>query len=749
MSRMTLTLIGRQAALWVFALVSGGVLLVGALELLQGIARTVDLWGYATLAVAFAALHVLVRQERLGLLLAQRVGVVVLLAFLLVSMGDVWLQAATGDMNHHVAATAVPWMMGMQLMLFLCLPARPALLVAWATACALLVMPWLAAVPPDVLASVKPTLINGTLAQLIFGLLLYAVATQVHLLAGNGVPVGHGPRRAEMSVGDFVSRRERELKRLLARAEAAHRTAAAHEAELRAMLDAFPGIVLRVEANGVFSFANEHGAHLFGLQPAELMGRHARELVGAAAFSRSTARSQQILASGQPVTFETTVTRDDGTANDLLMTQFVVKSAAGGQFVTYQIGVDIGERKRAEQALALAKQVAERANTAKSHFMSRMSHELRTPLNAVLGLAQLLRSQAHSQTQSQANQLSEQQHSHLRTIADAGKELLMLVDETMDLSRMDSGDMRVNCQPLNLTELVASTLSSVAPLAQAQGVHLAPPPVPRVGARALWVQGDPVRLRQVLINLLSNAIKYNRAGGGVAVRVASRGNQAQLVVQDSGQGMSPQQQAQLFQPYNRLGAEHTNTPGTGIGLSISRGLVTLMNGQLDVRSQPGVGTEFLLWLPLAEAPAAQPNTAARSDFGALDENSGVQGKLLYVEDNDVNILVFEACLARRPQVQVCVARDADEALAWVQREPFDLAVLDLNLGSSNGLDLADVLRLQPRMQGVPLVLLTADATPEAAAQAHSRGITQVWHKPFDAARLLSNVDSLLRQTIDA
>ncbi len=742
MSRMTLTLIGRQAALWVFALVAGGSVLVGLLELLQGIARPIDLWGYGVLAVSFAGMHVLVRQDRLGLLVAQRLGVAVLLAFMLVSMGDLWVQASAGNMNHHVAATAVPWVMGVQLMLFLCLPARSALLVSLATAFVLLGMPWVLAAPPDVLAAVKPTLINGTAAQLLFALLLYAVARQVHLLAGHGVKVGAVAQPAEMSVGDFVSRRERELKRLLARAEAAHRTAAAHETELRAMLDAFPGIVLRVEANGVFSFANEHGAHLFGLQPAQLVGRHAREVVGAARYERSTARSQQIAASGKPVTFETTFTRDDGSASDLLMTQFVVTSAVGGESVTYQIGVDIGERKRAEQALALAKQVAERANTAKSHFMSRMSHELRTPLNAVLGLAQLLRNQDHKE----ANQLSEQQRSHLRTIADAGKELLLLVDETMDLSRMDSGDMRVNCQPLNLTELVASTLGSVATLAQAQGVHLAPPPVQRVGARAIWVQGDAVRLRQVLINLLSNAIKYNRAGGGVAVRVAARGNQAQLVVQDSGQGMSPEQQAQLFQPYNRLGAEHTNTPGTGIGLSISRGLVSLMNGQLDVRSQLGVGTEFLLWLPLADAPAAQPHAAARSGFGALDVDSSVQGKLLYVEDNDVNILVFEACLARRPQVQVCVARDADEALAWVQREHFDLAVLDLNLGSSNGLDLADLLRQQSRMQGVPLVLLTADATDQAAAQAHERGITQVWHKPFDAARLLSNVDCLLRQT---
>ena len=344
------------------------------------------------------------------------------------------------------------------------------------------------------------------------------------------------------------------------------------------------------------------------------------------------------------------------------------------------------------------------------------------------------------------------QQQHLRTMADAGKELLALVDETMDWSRMDAGEMRVACHSVNLLDLVHAALQSVAALAQDQGVSLAPPPLRRGAQRDLWVQADPVRLRQVLLNLLSNAIKYNRVGGGVAVRVLQRGTEVQLVVQDTGLGLTPEQQAQLFQPYNRLGAEGSSVQGSGVGLSIARGLVALMGGRLEARSNPGVGSEFSLWLTRATAPAPLRTEPARSDFGALEENHNTRGTVLYVEDNEVNVLVFQACLARRPQVQLLVARTAAAALELARQQAVDLMVLDLNLPDCTGLELAAQLRhlrhlrhLRDRSHAghVPMVLFTADAAPQIESQARAAGFLRVWHKPFDTVRLLTDIDTLL------
>ena len=315
---------------------------------------------------------------------------------------------------------------------------------------------------------------------------------------------------------------------------------------------------------------------------------------------------------------------------------------------------------------------------------------------------------------------------------------------------MDAGEMRVACRSVNLLELVHQALHSVAPLAQAQGVKLAPAPLRREAQREPWVWADPVRLRQVLLNLLSNAIKYNRAGGGVAVRVLQRGDEVQLVVQDSGRGLTPQQQAQLFQPYNRLGAESGGVQGSGVGLSIARGLMVLMGGRLEARSNLGLGSEFSLWLTQATPPSAQPERDADSDFAALELNHELSGTVLYVEDNEVNVLVFQACLARRPQVKLLVARTAKAALELASQQRADLVVLDLNLPDRSGLELAEQLR---RLQtgataaDIPMVLFTADATPQIESQAHAAGFLRVWHKPFDTARLLSDIDQLLEPAL--
>ncbi len=733
---MKLTLISVTAAQGLFGLLSATSLLLASLAALDahgGFALSVDAWGCVLAGLVFAMLAFAVRAGRLGVIAAQRLGVAALSVFLLSSLHQVWsgIAGTPGDVL-AVASTSV-WLLLLGVWMFVCMPRHWAAAATMGLAGLAAAFPWLSAAPVD--PALRMLALQVLLAHAVLCAVLYGLAIQVLRLASVGRLAELGVQGAQepvQSIEQFVSLREAGLRRLLRQAEQAHQLASQREAELRTMLDAFPGVVLRIENSGTMSYCNERAAALLGLSAADLEGRHARTLLGEDGYLKTCSRNLQIQASGLPASFEFVVSHPHGSTHELLMTQFVVAAGAPGGTASYQIGVDIGERKRAEAALSRAKADAERANQAKSRVMSSISHELRTPLNAVLGLAQMLRVQA-------APVDSGQQRLHLEAIADAGKDLLALVDETLDLSRIDAGDMRVDCRPVNLGDLVHVVLGSMAALAAEQGVSLARPP----SARGLWVQADPVRLRQVLLNLLSNAIKYNRRGGGVAVRVVRRGTDVQLVVQDTGVGMTLQQQAQLFQPFNRLGAEHSGVPGTGIGLSIAHGLVGLMKGRLDVRSQPGVGTEFLVWLPAVEAPPL-PREPVRSAYSALDEAPGLHGTVLYVEDNEVNVVVFEACLARRPNVKLHVARTGAEALALVAREAVDLVVLDLNLPDQNGLDLADALRQHHPAAQVPLVLLTADATAATARRARAHGIDRIWHKPFDAARLLCELDELLK-----
>ena len=731
-----LTIISPRAVQGLFAMLSLTAALVALLEAGSGMARPFDTWGCLAMGLWFAALALSVRFQWLGVIRAQRLGVAAMALYLISSLQQVWFGAAGAVVDPYTVASTSCWMLFVNVAMFLCLPRNRAATAALALAGLAALFPWLPTAQAD--PGMRVLALTVFLAQAALTAVLYGVALQVGRLAGMGrIAAGDAGADPVQSVAQLVSRREAGLRQLLRQSEQAHRLASQREAELRTMLDAFPGVVMRIASDGSLSYCNERAAALVDLPATTLEGQHASTLLGDAGYQLSCARSLQIQANGLPTSFETSFQHPDGTLRELLMTQFVVAGGAPGGTASYQIGVDIGERKRAEAALTQAKADAESANRAKSRFMSSMSHELRTPLNAVLGLAQMLRfTSVYTEAGHEADA---QQQLHLRAIADAGKDLLALVDETLDLSRMDAGDMRVSCQPVNLVELVCAALSSVAAMAAAQGVTLAP--APRV--RYLWVLADPVRLRQVLLNLLSNAIKYNRRGGGVAVRVAKRGRDAHFVVQDTGLGMTVEQQAQLFQPFNRLGAERGGVPGTGIGLSIAHGLVGLMQGRMDVRSQPAVGSEFTVWLPLAQAPAEVAAATVPTGFGPLDEDPGVHGTLLYVEDNEVNILVFEACMARRPGVKLHLARDGAQALDLVTRERVDLVVLDLNLPDQSGLVLAETLRLCEATAEVPLVLLTADATPQTAQRAHVHGIQHVWHKPFDAARLLRDVDQLL------
>ncbi|HRI19190.1 MAG TPA: PAS domain-containing sensor histidine kinase, partial [Burkholderiaceae bacterium] len=326
------------------------------------------------------------------------------------------------------------------------------------------------------------------------------------------------------------------------------------------------------------------------------------------------------LGSGLPWRKEIRIVRPDGSERWLASWSSPVLDAQGNEQRRIGLNWDVTEVRQAEQALR-ERERAVAESRAKSRLMSRVSHVLRTPLNAVLGFTQLLRDGA-------ADADPTRRALWLAHIDDAGRHLLELIDDVLDLSRADAGQLRLSLQPVVLEDAVRGALPMLATLAEERSVTLvAPETVAGV------VTADPVRLRQILLNLLSNAVKYNRPGGRVWIETAPRQDGVVLSVCDSGHGIDPARRRDLFEPFNRLGAEASNIEGTGIGLAIVKALAEAMQGRVSVHSAPGSGTRFEVELPRSDAPAAADPAAAPSGPTSPPDWEGAAGRVLYIEDD--------------------------------------------------------------------------------------------------------------------
>lgn len=375
---------------------------------------------------------------------------------------------------------------------------------------------------------------------------------------------------------------------------------------------------------------------------------------------------------------------------------------------------DITQQRATEHALR-DKQAAELASRAKSEFLSRMSHEMRTPLNAVIGFTQLLQMRGAGDAHT-LQQYSE----HILT---SGQHLLALVNDVLDLQQVEEGRLSLSPVDLSLDAALTGALALVQPLIEARGIA-----VERAGDAGLRVHADVQRLRQVLLNLLSNAVKYNREQGRLRCSVAAAGEQVVLDIEDSGIGMSAEQLARLFQPFERLGRERSGIEGTGLGLIIARRLMEEMGGSLGLASTPGAGTRVRLALPraadIADAVAAAPL------------------RLLYVEDNRINAMLFEEALKLRGGIELRIAEDGPAALALARAWPADVLVLDAHLPSGSGLALLTELRRLPDLADVPAYLCSADDATEGEQRARSAGFAGYWAKPIDIQRVLADLDAL-------
>ena len=389
------------------------------------------------------------------------------------------------------------------------------------------------------------------------------------------------------------------------------------------------------------------------------------------------------------------------------------------------------ERRVAERTaeLAAARDAAEAASRSKSEFLSRMSHELRTPLNAILGFAQVLRARLAPAT----GEVDEQ----LRHVEDAGWHLLELINDVLDLARIESGAMAVALERVELAGVVDEARTLVARMASGASVTVRVDPA----VRGLAVEADRTRLRQVLVNLLSNACKYNRPGGRVDVVATVRGDSVAIEVRDTGLGLDAGQLARLFEPFNRLGSERGPVEGTGIGLVITRHLAQLMGGSLEVESVVGSGSVFRVVLRAAGRPAddrAAPGPVCET--GAAPASAGSQRELLYVEDNEINVELMAAVCAMRPGIVLRVARSAEQALDELRHGLPALMVVDIGLPGIDGFELCRRVRALPGGAALPMVALSANAMEADRQQGVDAGFDRYFTKPMSIKGMLEWID---------
>jgi PAS domain S-box-containing protein len=403
---------------------------------------------------------------------------------------------------------------------------------------------------------------------------------------------------------------------------------------------------------------------------------------------------------------------------------------------------DVTERKLLDQAieeqnveLKRARAAAEKANLAKSEFLSSMSHELRSPLNAILGFAQLINSDSPPPTAAQAASIDQILH--------AGWYLLELINEILDLAQIESGRLALSSEPTSLAEVMFECQAMIEPQGQKRGIKMEFPQFDL----PCFVEADRTRLKQVLINLLSNAIKYNQPNGTVVVDAdcaTSTPGRTRVSVKDTGAGLPPDKLTQLFQPFNRLGQERSTEEGTGIGLVMSKRLVELMGGEIGVESTVGSGSVFWFELNRAAAPelVAGPTESA-ADSQELVEHEAALRTLLYVEDNPANLTLIEQLIARRPDMRLLSARDGNRGIQLARAHRPQVILMDINLPGISGIEALRILREDPLTAHIPVVALSANAMPRDIEKGLQAGFFRYLTKPIKVNEFMQTLDVAL------
>ena len=506
--------------------------------------------------------------------------------------------------------------------------------------------------------------------------------------------------------------------------------------------------IIATDENGVIQLFNIGAERMLGYQATEVVNRmrpsdmHDPREVAERAESLSRELETDIAPGFEALAFkasreiedvyELTMIRKDGSRFPAFVSITVLRDDYGAIIGYLLIGADNSVRKQAEAELKDAMAAAEKANLAKTEFLSSMSHELRTPLSAILGFAQLLESSTPPPTNSQLRSVGQILH--------AGWYLLDLINEVLDLALIESGKLSLSMEPTSLTEVMHECEAMTGPQAQAHGVSVIFPKL----AFPYFVNADRTRVKQVLINLLSNAIKYNRTGGKVVVDCSTDSpGRIRIRVADTGAGLRTDELQQLFQPFNRLGREAGAEEGTGIGLVVCKRLVELMGGVIGVESTVGQGSMF--WIDLNLTAKRLPADGTRPH--AVEESPGQffapQRTLLYVEDNPANLMLVEELVARRPDIRLLIAMDGNSGVEKARACLPDVVLMDINLPGISGAKAMRILADDPATAHIPVVALSANAMPRDVARGLDAGFFRYLTKPIKINEFMETLDVAL------
>jgi PAS domain S-box-containing protein len=508
----------------------------------------------------------------------------------------------------------------------------------------------------------------------------------------------------------------------------------------RSLIESNIDAIMTTDPFGIITDVNKQMEALTGCTRDELIGAPFKSYFTDP--ERAEAAIHQVLRENKVTNYELTARALDGkeTVVSYNATTFYDRGRTlQGVFAAAR---DVTERKLLDQILQannvelkVAKSAAEKANLAKSDFLSSMSHELRTPLNAILGFAQLVETGTPAPTPTQKRSIDQ--------ISQAGWYLLELINEILDLALIESGKLLLSPEPVELSKVMLECQAMVEPQAQKRGVSVSFP----ASDVAYFVHADRTRVKQVLINLLSNAIKYNSVSGKVLVTCAPSVDVPgclRICVEDTGNGLPAEKLQQLFQPFNRLGQEANVEEGTGIGLVVCKRLVELMGGAIGVESTVGAGSVF--WIELNLAAAQMPLLKDVKPLSIADRRTAATGQLhtlLYVEDNPANLMLVEGIIERRPDIRLLSARDGIQGIKLARAALPDAILMDINLPGISGIDALKALADDPATTHIPVIALSANAIPRDIEQGLQAGFFRYLTKPIKVVEFMHTVDEAL------
>ena len=480
---------------------------------------------------------------------------------------------------------------------------------------------------------------------------------------------------------------------------------------------------------------SERIAPLFGYPQGDLETSYENFLAAVHPDDRQAVQDavQACIAQDIPYEIEHRVVWPDGTVRWLLERGGVVRDSQGNPLQMIGVVQDIDVRKSAELALISAREEADRANRAKSDFLSSMSHELRTPMNAILGFGQLME---YDDT------LSAEQRDNVQEILKAGKHLLELINEVLDLAKVESGHIDLSIEPVEVCPVVEECLSLIQNQANKRQLRIS-----HTGMDGVQLRADRTRLKQVLLNLLSNAVKYNREGGSIDLSVEHPSEDfVRIRVTDTGPGIAPERLVELFQPFNRLDAENTEIEGSGIGLTITRRIVEMMGGSIQVESTPGKGSSFWIELPYeANTDGTQEpgKTATAAPAMHGEDILASQQTVLYIEDNPSNIKLVAQLLARRKHIHLLTAHLPELGIELARSRHPMLILLDINMPGLSGYEVLNIIKADPVLKDTPVIAITANAMPGDIERGKAAGFDAYLSKPLDVESFYKLVDDYL------